>query len=125
MNHDEPQMFDALGTVVAFARRSDMATSHEAATAVSPVVRRVRLAVLRFAESCGNAGFTDHQMNDYFDGHATSTYRTRRRELVDLGMIEDTGARVKLPSSGRHHAVWRITWKGLDQLQDVPRPQAA
>lgn len=123
--NDEPQMFDAMGTVVAFARRSDLETSHEAARLVSPVIRQVRLAVLRYAESCGNAGFTDHAMNDHFDGHATSTYRTRRRELVDLGLIEDTGARVKLPSSGRRHAVWRVTWKGLDQLQDNPRPMAA
>jgi hypothetical protein len=122
---DDPGFFDARGAVVAFARRSDLETSHEAARLVSPVIRQVRLAVLQYAESCGNAGFTDHAMNDHFDGHTTSTYRTRRRELVDLGMIEDTGARVKLPSSGRRHAVWRITWKGLDQLQEVPRSQAA
>lgn len=113
---DEPQMFDALGTVVAFARRSDLDTSKEAAAAVSPLIRQVRLAVLEYAESCGTPGFTDVALNAHFASHS-STYRTRRRELVDLGMIEDTGERVTVGEGGRRHAVWRITWKGMAQLQ--------
>jgi DNA-binding Lrp family transcriptional regulator len=32
--------------------------------------------------------------------------RTRRRELVDLGFVEDTGMRIKL-RSGRLSAVWK------------------
>lgn len=112
----EPSFFDAGGKVVAFARRDDPDTSHEAAREVSPHIRKVRLEVLEYAESCGRAGFTDAAMSAHFATHS-STYRTRRAELVDLGMIEDSGERVTLPDSGRRHAVWRITWKGLGQLQ--------
>jgi hypothetical protein len=122
--NDEPQFFDARGTVVAFARRTDPDTSREAAAAVSPLIRQVRLAVLQYAESCGAPGFTDVALNAHFASHS-STYRTRRRELVGLGMIEDTGERVTVADGGRRHAVWRITWKGLGQLQAVPRDQAA
>lgn len=121
---EQPQFFDATGTVVAFARRSDPNTSHEAATAASPLIRQVRLVVLRYAESCGAPGFTDVALNAHFASHS-STYRTRRRELVDLGMIEDTGERVTVGDGGRRHAVWRITWKGLGQLQPLPRDEAA
>jgi hypothetical protein len=121
---DEPSFFDALGTVVAFARRTDPDTSREAAEVVSPVIRQVRLAVLQYAESCGAPGFTDVALNAHFASHS-STYRTRRRELVDLGMIEDTGERVTVGDGGRRHAVWRITWRGLGHLQPVPRDEAA
>ena len=45
-------------------------------------------------------------MNDHFETHK-STYRARRATLVDKGLIEDSGLRVKSPN-GRNMTVWRI-----------------
>ena len=105
---------DLLGYVadpVAHARRDDMDTSRDAAEEVTPHIRELQIKVLEFAREHG-AGFTDVDLNQHF-GTTSSTYRTRRSELVDKGLIEDTGDRVALGGRGRRHALWRITEKGL------------
>jgi len=100
-------LFDS--NVVAFARRTDPDTSHDAAVAVTGRIRELHLAVLRYAATV--QAFTDPAMNAHF-GVTSSTYRTRRAELVDRGAIEDTGARTTIGDKGRRHALWRITAKG-------------
>jgi hypothetical protein len=121
---DEPTFFDReRANVVAFARNSDPDTSHQAAESITPRIRQLQVAVLAFASTCPD-GFTDPLMNDHFQTHS-STYRTRRSELVDLGMIEDTGNRLTLGPKGRKHALWRITAKGADALDAAQRAEAA
>lgn len=97
--------------VAAHARRCDPDTSHAAAAEISLSLRKLQAAVLSYAFQCGSTGFTDPQLNDHFGTHS-STYRTRRAELVDYGLIADTGERPKLGGGGRCHAVWRITDTG-------------
>ena len=106
----QTDMFDRQPRAV--ARRDDLDTSHLAAEDITPRIRILQAAVLSFAASCRPFGFTDPAMNDHFDTHS-STYRTRRAELVVLGLIEDSGERVCIGPSGRKHAVWRITDRGL------------
>ena len=97
--------------VAAFARIGDPDTSHLAAEDITPRIRILQAAVLSFAASCRPFGFTDPAMNNHFETHSSS-YRTRRAELVGMGMIEDSGERVCIGASGRKHAVWRITDRG-------------
>lgn len=104
-----------LFTPIAHARRSDPDTSREAANDISPALREIQRTVLRFAAMCGVRGFTDPELSDYFDT-TSSTYRTRRSELVAMGMVEDTGERVAIGPKGRRHAIWRITAKGQAEV---------
>ena len=97
--------------VAAFARIGDPDTSHLAAEDITPRIRILQAAVLSFAASCRPFGFTDPALSAHFDTHS-STYRTRRAELVAMGMIEDSGERTCIGVSGRKHAVWRITNRG-------------
>ena len=93
------------------ARNTDPDTSHLAAEEVSPHIRQLQMKVLCYAAGRGFGGFIDPEMNEDF-GVQSSTYRTRRSELVDMGLIEDTGERLALGGKGRKHAIWRITDKG-------------
>lgn len=121
---NEPQFFDAGGKVVAFARRSDPDTSHAAANDVSPFLVGIQAAVLDYAAECEPGGFIDPMLNARFDC-AGSSYRSRRAELVDRGLIADTGARRTLDGKGRRFIVWRITPAGLAMLGTAPPPLAA
>ena len=56
-----------------------------------------------YAETRPN-GFTDEQMNMYFDTHR-STFRARRSELMHKGLIVDSGRREKMVN-GRNATVW-------------------
>lgn len=96
----------------AFARNTDPDTSHLAAEVIGPSVRELQRKVLTYAAQRGLGGFIDPEMNEDFGTHS-STFRTRRSELVALGMIEDTGERLSIGGRGRKHAVWRITDKGF------------
>ena len=107
MNDDQPDMF---GHNRAFARRSDPDTSHEAAEAVTPTLRKLQAEVLAFAAMCGPGGFTDPELAEHFDCQV-STYRTRRSELVAMGLLMDSGHR-RLNGGSRKFAVWRITERG-------------
>lgn len=106
---------DDLFTPLAHARRTDPDTSREAANDISSALRQIQIAVLQFAAMCGVRGFTDPELSDYFDT-TSSTYRTRRSELVTMGMVEDTGERVAVGPKGRRHAIWRITPKGQAEV---------
>lgn len=103
----------------AHARRSDPDTSRMAASEVTPSLRELQAMVLGYAFQCGSPGFTDPAMNEHFDTHS-STYRTRRSELVDYGLVEDTGERLKMGDKGRCHAVWRITDTGRVEHLRLP-----
>lgn len=127
---DEPGLFDTDGDIfdgAVFdggprARRFDPDTSHEAAASVAPVLRKLQRLVLEFAAMREPVGFTDVDLNAHFQTHL-STYRTRRRELADMGLLYDTGERRELPDAARRcrHAVWRITDKGQAQVAPLSR----
>ena len=93
------------------ARRDDPVTSRIAAEHVTPSLRQIQRQVLGYAVSKGATGFTDPEMNLDF-GTMSSSLRSRRAELVDVGLIADTGKRHKF--GGRTpYTVWRITDEGL------------
>jgi len=86
-------------------RRDAKDTSVEAAESIAPSVPKIASIVYEYAAMRGTQGFTDEEMNQYFETHKSS-YRARRAELVDRGLIEDSGLRVKGPN-GRNMIVWR------------------
>lgn len=98
-------------TAVAFARSTDPETSHEAAESLSrhairnsqqevldtmrrwwPLTDRALVAILYSANG---------------KGQSPSGIRTRRSELVDMGLVVDTGFRNTAPS-GRREIVWAV-----------------
>jgi hypothetical protein len=93
------------------ARNTDPDTSHAAAEAISPSLRAIQREVLDYAKARGFAGFTDPAMAEHF-GSTSSTLRSRRCELVAMGLIARTDAKVKV-GKGRSHYVWRITPAGM------------
>lgn len=86
-------------------RKDAKDTSVEAAESIAPSVPKIASIVYEYAAMRGTQGFTDEEMNQYFETHKSS-YRARRAELVDRGLIEDSGLRVKGPN-GRNMIVWR------------------
>lgn len=95
----------------AHARHTDPSTSHRAAEAVSIDLPRLQRRVLDWARLRGGDGFTDIELEAAFMDHG-STFRTRRRELVDRLLIKDSGRRVRLEGEARQRIVWVITAKG-------------
>lgn len=91
----------------AHARNTDPVTSHEAADSVRKI-RESQAAVLRTFER--QDYLTDVELVRIYHEHpqSVSGLRTRRRELVDLGRIEDSGLKTRLPS-GRRAIVWRLS----------------
>jgi len=87
-------------------RKNAKDTSVEAAQSIMLALPNIEAAVYEYAAMRGTRGFTDDEMNDYFETHK-STYRARRATLVYKGFIEDSGLRVKGPN-GRNMTVWRI-----------------
>ena len=87
-------------------RRDAKDTSVEAAKSIVPSLPNIESLVFEYATMRGKQGFTDDQMNEHFQTHK-STYRARRSSLVEKGLIEDSGMRVKGPN-GRNMTVWRI-----------------
>lgn len=102
----------------AHARRSDPETSHAAAASISQEkLRASQVAVLAIFQRVG-AMHDERLLAAYADVtllHGTigpmqspSGIRTRRRELVDLGLLRNSGETVTLPS-GRRSIVWERT----------------
>lgn len=97
--------------LVARARRADPETSHEAAASLtSDKLRRSQEAVLALLRERGPMD-DQHLVREYawnFDASAPeqseSGLRTRRKELVQRGLVRATGT-VRLPS-GRNAIVW-------------------
>ena len=100
---------------MAHARNTDPQTSHDAAASVTNVTETKR-AILNLLQNA----ITDDELIDrfyeYMDSglvrHASpSGIRSRRKELVDAGLVYDTGLRGKTPS-GRSSIIWLITDAG-------------
>jgi hypothetical protein len=97
-----------------FWRKTDPATSAEAALSIPEV--KVKESQQRILQLLSYGASTDTALlKSYYAGMrladwppiSDSGLRSRRAELVALGLVEDSKARVKLPS-GRHAIVWKL-----------------
>jgi hypothetical protein len=93
------------------SRATDPDTSVEAAESISPRLRELQKRVLAFAARTPD-GFTDRDLEAAM-GDSGSTWRTRRSELTERGLIRDSGERRTYPPKGRRHIIWQITITGL------------
>jgi hypothetical protein len=81
-------------------------TSVAAAEAIKPDVGRLRQLVLDAIRRAGDDGLTDEEMLAAVQ-LAPSTGRPRRIELVQRGLVRDSG-RTRKTASGRSAAVWVV-----------------
>lgn len=90
----------------AHARATDPQTSHNAAESVHSLNER-RAAVLDVLQRYGP--MTDQEIANAYEGpdQSPSGLRTRRKELVDMGLVRPAGFTRKL-STGRSANVWEI-----------------
>lgn len=95
----QPDLFDAHTR----ARGGDPDTSHVAAERIQSRINTLQQRVLQHFRSIYPNAITDLDLETHFGDHG-STYRTRRAELVELGLIRDTGLR---RFQRRHH---RVLW---------------
>lgn len=111
-------MADAYGP--AHARQTDPPTSHKAAREVTPHTDTLRADVERWASGRGPEGFIDEELSVAFDAADSSSYRTRRAELTQAGVIVNTG-RHRLNGNGRSCIVWmHRTFRGQPAMPDRP-----
>lgn len=91
-------------TDTAHARRTDPGTSHEAAASVRHV-RESQQLILNTFRRCGP--MHDRMLINVLrnEGMSESGIRSRRAELVDQGLIRDSGDTVRL-QTGRLSTVW-------------------
>jgi hypothetical protein len=101
-------------------RRDGSDTMMAGALAVAPSLRTLRGRVL----SC-------LYINEMTDGELLEAYRqrynggeyrsisTRRRELVDMGLVVDTSRRKLNPRSGVQNIIWSLTSRAVHLLQDT------
>ena len=94
---------------IAVARNSDPDTSWQAANSITDINDRQQ-QVLAVLISFGP--LTDHDLQVAYQNsgrppQSPSGLRTRRAELVDRGLVVDTGKRKTLPS-GRSAILWDI-----------------
>lgn len=79
-------------------------TSRAAAQAITPGAPTLRTLVLTEIGLAGGHGMTDKELEAKTNlGHETAS--ARRRELVLLGLVRDSGQKRKTPS-GRNAVVW-------------------
>ena len=99
----------------AVARRGDPSTSWAAANSLYPeTLRRTLRLVLHTIQDRGP--MTDEHLVDLLEGAMSpSGARSRRAELVDLGLVYDTGQRLVL-RSGRRAIVWAARWMSPEPL---------
>lgn len=89
------------------SRRSDPFTSKEAGRSIGGGVNRLQKMVLDFIML--HRGCTDREMVDALrkeHGGSESTYRTRRSELEDMGLVEQLG---EVEIGKKKHRTWTAT----------------
>lgn len=91
----------------AHARWNDRHTSQEAAMAITPHLTDIQNRVLAFARERGRRGFTDHDLQVHL-GDFSPAPRSRRAELVEKGLIRDTGETEIPAGKSRRFTVWMI-----------------
>lgn len=109
MKRHAPEDFEVEPPLFARARASDPDTSHAAAASVDNM-SKTRLAILDVLRTWGP---TDDEMIRKLVltriGRGTpSGIRTRRSELVALGLVRDSGKRAETVT-GRQAVLWEVT----------------
>lgn len=93
--------------------QSGSETSKAAAEEIKPILPRLNQAVLAvFARTPNGMTGEEGQEAMYMN---PSTYRPRRIELVDRGLVVDSGER-RQTLRGRSAVVWKITEKGKENV---------
>ena len=93
---------------MAKARKTDPRTSHEAAESVDNITR-TQTYVLKALRSA----IPDHKLVEKYRAYKTAPYasesgiRSRRSELVNKGLVRDSGRRERT-ASGRNSIVWEV-----------------
>lgn len=100
---DQMTFQDAVGK---YQRAGQSGTSRVAAVEAVPLTGSKRQAVFHFIQEQGWRGATDEEIQTALDMNP-STQRPRRVELVDQGLIQDSG-RTRLTRSRRAAAVWWV-----------------
>lgn len=90
-----------------FARRDHPETAKRARDEIRPHVTGLRRRVLDCICAFGPGGATDDQIQDH-TGILLQTEIPRRRELVELGLVKNSGQRRKT-RSGRNAILWVTT----------------
>lgn len=88
-------------------RRDDPVTSRQAAQSIAGSVSNLQRLVLDYVKN--HRGCTDREMVDTLrkeHGGSESTYRTRRSELVDMGLIKALGY---AEIGKKKHQTWAAT----------------
>lgn len=83
-------------------------TSREAVEKIIPKMSKLRKAVL---VTLARGPMSDELLRTYHPQYRESTIRTRRSELVQMGLVEDSRERVKL-ASGNRSIIWQLTEAG-------------
>jgi hypothetical protein len=96
------------------ARSTDPETSHQAAEAIVPKISEIQRDILDLLsqESDAERGLTDYEIESRF-GNYTSTYRTRRAELTEMGLIRAAGTR---KIKGRNRIVWKLSYQDTSRV---------
>lgn len=89
---------------VPLARKSDPDTSHQAARDATPRAGTHRARALVELRAAGENGLTDFELSAR-TGIAQTSIGVRRKELVDAGLVKDSGKRRSAPS-GSAAIVW-------------------
>ena len=93
-------------------------TMIEGALAVAPNLQTLRGRVLSLFQV---SEMTDAELlaaySEQYDGGEYRSLSTRRRELVDSGLIIDTERRKRNPNSGVNNIVWSITPRGIELIK--------
>ena len=79
-------------------------TSREAAREIAPHLNRLQVKVIDWIASRGDTGATDEEIQRAL-GMNPSTQRPRRIELLNRGLVVDSGSK-RRTSSGRSATVW-------------------
>lgn len=95
---------------VSHAPHTGTPTSKAAAKAIEPSIYTLRFKV-REAIRASVDGLTDEEGIER-TGIPASTYRPRRVECVEAGLVVDTG-RTRATNSGRQAVVWGVAAKGV------------
>jgi hypothetical protein len=82
-------------------------TSEAAAVAIEPHLGKLQKVVFGYLVTRGPAGATDEEIQTAMK-MGPSTERPRRVELVDRGLVKDSG-RTRPTAAGRRAAVWVLS----------------
>jgi len=91
------------------------ATSYAAAVEILETADTLRAKVYRFIRDAGHA--TDEQIQDGLTMNP-STQRPRRIELLEAGIIRDSGRKAKT-KSGRDAVVWELAERSVKRQGDL------